>query len=282
MGETIFNMRAMTLAEIQAQELEILKDFHAFCVEKGLTYSLYGGTMLGAIRHGGFIPWDDDLDVAMPRQDYEKFVAEYPSDNSYELHCLERGNSMLAFSRICEMSKTWVKQSLPWCKHETGVYIDVFPLDGAPDEQAAALRFEKQLHKKWMCLKLSRVALRELKNYPYAKMKTNILIRKMLFRNPITRNIDWLGRLDRACKQIPFGSTSHFINASFGEYGMKEYQLLEDFKYTVLKSFEGEMFCVCNGYDRLMRTKYGDYMQLPPEHQRKQKHGGSKFFWKNS
>ena len=113
-------------------------------------------------------------------------------------------------------------------------------------------------------------------------MKTNILIRKMLFRNPITRNIDWLGRLDRACKQIPFGSTGHFINASFGEYGMKEYQLLEDFKYTVLKSFEGEMFCVCNGYDRLMRTKYGDYMQLPPEHQRKQKHRGSKFFWKNS
>jgi phosphorylcholine metabolism protein LicD len=63
---------------------------------------------------------------------------------------------------------------------------------------------------------------------------------------------------------------------------MKEYQLLGDFKYTVLKSFEGEMFCVCNGYDRLMRTKYGDYMQLPTEHQRKQKHGGSKFFWKNS
>ena len=274
-------MRKMSLADIQAQELEILKDFHAFCRARNLTYSLYGGTMIGAIRHEGFIPWDDDLDVAMPRQSYERFVAEYESEKGFELHCLERGNSLLAFSRICEMDKTFVKQSLPWCEHDTGIYIDVFPLDGAPDDPKAAMRFEKKLHNDWMCVKLSRVALRKLNNYHSAKKKLNILVRKALFRNPIARHIDWLGRLDTACKQIPFGETAHFINASFGEYGMREYQLVEDFSSTVLKPFEGQLFCVCNGYDRLMRTKYGDYMQLPPENQRKLKHRGSKFYWKD-
>ena len=273
-------MREMTITDIQSEELKILKDFHAFCLKKNLTYSLYGGTMIGAIRHQGFIPWDDDLDVAMSRQDYDRFVKEYISDNGYILHSLEYGNSMLAFARICEMKKTLVKQSLPWCEHETGIYIDVFPLDGAPDNPTEAKRFVQQLHQKWMCVKLNRVSLRNMKKYRKQKTKMNILVRKMLFRNPISKRIDWLSRLDNACRAIPFGSTGHFINAAFGEYGVKEYQLTEDFTHTVMKHFEDGEFCVCNGYDRLMRTKYGDYMQMPPENKRLLKHRGSKYYWK--
>ena len=271
----------MSITDIQSMELKILEDFHDFCMEKGLVYSLYGGTMIGAIRHEGFIPWDDDLDVAMPRQDYDRMIKEFHSDKGYQLHCLEHGNSLLAFARICEMKETYVKQSLPWCLHETGVYIDVFPLDGAPDDPQEAEKYEQQLHRKWMCVKLNRVSMRKTGDYKKQKTKFNIMVRKMLFRNPISKQIDWLNRLDKACRAIPFGSTGHFINASFGEYGMKEYQLTEDFTHTVMKKFMGKEFCICNGYDRLMKTKYGNYMEMPPANQRRMKHRGSKYFWKD-
>lgn len=272
-------MREMTLKEVQAVSLEVLKDVHTFCVGNNIRYTLYGGTMIGAIRHQGFIPWDDDVDIAMPRPDYEKFLQMYKSKTGYELKCYEHGNSQLAFARVCEMKQTLVTQSLPWCNEDTGVYIDVFPLDGAPDDMKTAEQYIKKLYRSWTCVKLNRVSQRRLLNQKTWGRRMNVLIRKMLFRNPIASRVDWTGRHIKACKTIPFGATRHFVNVSFGEYKMKEYQESADFESTIMVPFEDGMFCVCNGYDHLMRTKYGDYMQLPPESERRLKHGGSNYYW---
>lgn len=272
-------MREMTNKEIQSVSLEILKDVHSFCAEHNIKYTLYGGTMIGAIRHRGFIPWDDDVDIAMPRPDYERFIKEYQSAAGYKLKCYEKGDCQLAFARVCEMKQTRVSQSLPWCKEVTGVYIDVFPLDGAPDDRLSAEKFIKNLYRSWNCIKLSRVAERKLSDQKTWKRKLNVLIRKFLFRNPLVYHIDWTAWHIKRCKKIRYGSTSHFANVSFMEYKMKEYQDIKDFQSTLLVTFEGETFCVCNGYDNLMRTKYGDYMQLPQESERRVKHGGSGYYW---
>ena len=274
-------MREMTLLDIQNVSLELLKDVHDFCIRNKITYTLFGGTMIGAIRHHGFIPWDDDVDIAMPRPEYERFIKEYRSNIGFKVKCYEFGNCQLTFARVCEMERTLVKQSLPWTDEETGVYIDVFPLDGVPDDRKQAERCFKELHRSWTCTKLARVAQRKISEQLTWKRKMNVLIRKILFRNPIASRVDWVGRHIMACKRIPYGSTNHFANVSFLEYKMKEYQEVQDFMSTILVPFEDGMFCVCNGYDHLMRSKYGDYMQLPPEEERTLKHGGSKYYWRN-
>ena len=134
-------MREMTLTEVQQACLDILKDIHNFCQQNGIKYTLQGGTLLGAIRHKGFIPWDDDIDIAMPREDYDRFIRTYTSKKGYKLFSRElapmRKSVFLAFSRVCEMQKTFVDcRMLPWTSEETGVWVDVFPLDGIEDSPA--------------------------------------------------------------------------------------------------------------------------------------------------
>lgn len=102
-------MKEMTLKEIQAVSLEILKDVHMFCLKNDIKYTLQGGTLLGAIRHNGFIPWDEDIDIAMPRPDYERFCQTYASENGYKLICRHNSECYVMYARVCEMEKTLVK-----------------------------------------------------------------------------------------------------------------------------------------------------------------------------
>ena len=140
-------MRRMTIKDIQGISLDILKDIHNFCVEKNIKYTLFAGTLIGAIRHHGFIPWDDDLDIAFTRPEYEKFVKSYESKNGYQLFARERQEKdiYISFARVCEMKKTLVDDSyFPWTKHRTGIWVDVFPLDGADADFERAKEFCKK------------------------------------------------------------------------------------------------------------------------------------------
>lgn len=129
-------MKEMTLKEMQNFELDILKDFHEFCVSNNIRYSLDGGTLIGAIRHKGFIPWDDDIDVVLPRPDYEKLCSLYQSEK-YRLKCFQNDkNCYLGFARIYDFKYTTFDTRYPWCKDKNvGLWIDIFPADGAPDNE---------------------------------------------------------------------------------------------------------------------------------------------------
>jgi len=128
-------MKELSLDEIKQISIDLLQDMHEFCIEHNLKYSLGFGTLIGAIRHMGFIPWDDDIDIMMPRPDYEIFCRTYVSKHGYELVAPCKKGCYISYARICEVEKTLVVSPAAWHSTPSGVWIDIFPVDGAPDDE---------------------------------------------------------------------------------------------------------------------------------------------------
>lgn len=138
------------LTELQKKLLDLLKWFHQVCVENNLTYYLEGGTMLGAVRHSGFIPWDDDLDVCMPREDYEKFNSLF-GNKMFDFIYVENPNSenkdfIYGFTKIYDLNTTLVEGFKTPIKRE--VYIDIFPLDGCGNNLKESKKIYNKIHRK--------------------------------------------------------------------------------------------------------------------------------------
>ena len=127
-------VKELTIEELKAVELNILKDVAKFCEKHDIKYFLCGGTLLGAIRHKGFIPWDDDIDIAMPREDYERFFKLYNSSNTrYHADSLENNpNWHMSFGRVGDTATVLYEHTLKEKYKEYHAFIDVFPVDGIP------------------------------------------------------------------------------------------------------------------------------------------------------
>ena len=268
----------MTLKELQLVSLDILKDVHAFCVGHGICYSVAYGTLLGAIRHKGFIPWDDDIDIMMPRQQYDRFCKEYKSDK-YKLSSPENNKShMVAMARVYDDKVTTSVSRIPWCKQEVGVYIDVFPLDGCPDDEQVF----RELHdiaeaNRWKGI-ARRKAMASFSNRYSLKYNISLFIKKILFLNGMSAR-KYTDKVVRFSKMIPYGQTSHWSQlCCLDAY---EYYDLGLFSSVSPMPFEDTEVMVLNGYDKVLEECYGDYMQLPPVEERV---GHSarviKFYWK--
>lgn len=133
-------MKLLTLRERQIYMLNVLKDIDKFCRENNISYTLCGGTMLGAVRHKGFIPWDDDLDIDMLRQDYDKFIANYKSDK-YKLLCnTDENPEMLSvgYAKVVDPSTFTINKNK---EREYGVFVDVFPLEGLPEDPSQHYKY---------------------------------------------------------------------------------------------------------------------------------------------
>lgn len=269
-------MRKMTSKDIQDVSLDILCDVHKFCIDHNIRYTLQGGTLLGAIRHKGFIPWDDDVDIAMPRPDYERFCKEYHSDKGNELYCLEKGNSELAFARVCDMQRTLVDCSyLPWTGVKTGVWIDIFPLDGIEDVYKFRSKRVRRAYLVWKLASMKRYTQRRHTVPLSCKEWLSLMVKKLFFRF-----YDPLSHHQRICTEIPFGTTRYYCNLAFMQYKERECHpvaVLEPFE---LRSFEDYEFLTLHDYDTALREKFGDYMQLPPEDQRIARHDYNEYDWK--
>ena len=127
-------MNKLNLQELQQVSLGILVDIHNFCVSHNLRYSIAYGTLLGAVRHKGFIPWDDDIDVVMPRPDSDNFCKLYSSKENRLLYAGNDWSLSLGFCRVADISKTRFEECSPWTKEDVGVWVDVFPIDGVEDD----------------------------------------------------------------------------------------------------------------------------------------------------
>ena len=274
-------MREMTLKDIQQVSLDILKDVHEFCLKNAIRYTLQGGTLLGAIRHKGFIPWDDDVDIAMPRPDYDRFIKSYQSQKGYKVFSREyphlSAEVYLAYARVCDMNRTYVDyRNMEWASVMTGVWIDVFPLDGIENDIN-----ERKVHFNKM--------------YRIWKLGNNVRFSNRPFKlnNTFRKNVTWLKSkfisffvnysiIDKhisLCRQVKFGETQFYIQAVFMGYGMNEVHQVSVMDEIIETPFENLKLCVMAGYDEALREKYGDYMQLPPKEKRVNHHGG-KYYWK--
>lgn len=275
-------MREMTCQEIKDVSLEILKDVHEFCVNNGIKYTLQGGTLLGAIRHKGFIPWDDDIDIAMPRQDYERFIRLYQSRKGYHVYCRElsgKKDVFISFARVCEMNMTFVDgEAQTWNLNKTGVWIDVFPLDGMDDGAVKRIINFKLTYLTW---KLCNVRRSWYSNYSYSKTmrekllmfikkKLAIFVPKSIFEVHIA-----------LCKRIQFGKTHYYSNSAYMWYGMRECHKVKVLDEVILAPFEDQFFYIMRDYDEALTEKYGDYMKLPPKEKQIAEHEMNKYYWIN-
>lgn len=144
-------MDILSVQEIQGVLLRIMKYIHAFCAENDILYSLDGGTLIGAIRHKGFIPWDDDIDIAMPRPYYEKFVKTFRDSEEYKLFAPERRNSYINYARVCDVKNTIGHFRTPWTQEDVGVWVDVFPIDGeAEDVEVWKKEVRRLIQYRWL------------------------------------------------------------------------------------------------------------------------------------
>lgn len=258
-------MREMTLREVQLFGLEILKDVHRFCILNDIKYSLAYGTLIGAIRHKGFIPWDDDIDIIMPRPDYERFCKTFTSVSGFSIFSPVLGNCYLGYSRVCDLKKTWV-HSMPWCHQSpSGMWIDIFPIDGIDINRNSDEDFQNLSNLESKRYK-ARIPMDNIKRPMPFKRLIRTLAKKVIFCRSNIQSV--VSLYENYIKDIDLGSSEYCGNRAILAYYKKELYPRKLFESYVDVEFEGFSFKAVAGYDELLRTIYGDYMQLPPVEKR--------------
>lgn len=276
-------MKEMTTKEVQKLMLDIMKDVHKFCFENGIGYSLSGGTLLGAIRHDGFIPWDDDIDIQLPRPDYDKFIHTYTSSKGYKVISKEiEGTEGVSYTyaRVCDVEKTYVDTgTVPWNTEEVGVWIDVLPCDGMPSEKTYAEYHFKKLKKlvlKHYIWGVKKTPISNIKKGNSFLARYHFFCKKLiglfLFSDPFPE-------LLKERKRFKYEDCDFFIGTP--KNGMGEWQPRSNMESFFLHKFEDTEFYVMKGFDANLKGLFGDYMKLPPLEQRKN-HDFNHYYWKDN
>lgn len=273
-------MKEMTLQDVQAVSLDIMKHLDAFCKEHNIKYSLGYGSLIGAIRHKGFIPWDDDLDVVMMREDYEKFCDIYEDSSKYKLFSYNRKNMYQPMGRLCEMQESYVRTALPLFTEQTGVWIDIFPLDSVDDDKPQFdLRkgiVEDSFNRVWQC----RYNMRRWKSFKSLIHLKTFWLWLLNVRRARRQINDLVKHFNDLCVSFASPSSKMMSLLVFPAYIKRDWSPKAVFDETISVPFEDSFFQAMKGYDEWLRIIYGDYLKLPPEEKRKAGHSSHKFYWR--
>lgn len=260
-------MTKMSLAEIQKTELNILIEFDKVAREHNLKYSLNAGTLLGAVRHQGFIPWDDDVDVSMPRPDYETLIRLnkehqlWPSQ--IELCCFEDGTLSTPFMKLFDRRTKIVERNYKQNESQS-LWLDIFPVDGLPADKKS---IEKHYKKAMFWCRLSNASVVR------AGYGSNwlVIIIKTLFMKPLAKLI---GRKKIASKlraialTYPYETSPNCGVVSWAYDGPGQVLTREDYENLIELPFEGLHFYATASWDQNLTGIFNDYMQIPPESER--------------
>ncbi|MBQ3284143.1 MAG: LicD family protein [Ruminococcus sp.] len=261
----VINIDRETLRKLQLKELESLVYFDNFCKEHDLTYFLLGGCVIGAVRHNGFIPWDDDIDVMMPRRDYERMLKLWKQEESNERFLMLKTDGEVftgnCFATLIDTSATMVKENQKNIDVPHGIVTDVFPLDGCPDGRLQ--RYMQYYHAMMYSLYISEVV--PSKHGGLIKIVSSILLKLVPSRERRTKI--WK-KHEKKMTRYAFNTHKKCTELCAGPgYMRNEYPQIA-FKEIVYHEFEGLQMPIPKGYDAYLKMAFGDYMQLPPEDQR--------------
>lgn len=271
-------MKELTLKDLQKYSLQILIEVDRWCSDNQVTYTLCGGSLIGAVRHKGFIPWDDDVDIAMPRPDYEKFVRGF-NKNGYICIAPELGNSWIPFARVCETTETVAVPYCPWCTvDDYGVGIDIFPWDGEPSDINEFRKHMSYIQKQHAILYQVRGSKMNLTFNSGILRFCKIFGKKVIYGH---HNIEkLLNKIIDNCKKYKFEESTYCGNLSCPTYGTKERNRVCVFSSFTKTIFEGHEVSVISNYNEYLSDIFGDYMKLPPVKDRIPKHNEHKVYFK--
>lgn len=248
------------IEEVQKIMLDVLSEIDRICRENNIKYILDGGSMLGAVRHKGFIPWDDDLDIAMLREDYDKLLelCKTQLGDGYVWESIETNtNYPLNFAKVKKRNTVYKERCYKDLDIEQGVYIDVFPIDDVNQKQ-----FKKQLRMVafWNCVRWCILGI-----YPKTYKRFFYLPFTLLGIKKVDKQSNkWMKKYN--------GNNSPTVYKICHQGKMKPQYPRSVYENVIDYEFCGKKFYIPADYDNFLKGRFGDYMQLPPENKRRPCH----------
>ena len=251
-------MKRKHLLKVKKEEIDILDFIDDFCNTNDLKYFLIGGTLLGGYRHKGFIPWDDDIDVAMMRDDYDKFIKLFKNNENFYLDCYKTNeNYWLPFLKVRKRNTSYVENVLVNYSGDNGIWVDIFPIDNGGLLDTFRFKF----------VSFTRIVLSKKNNVLYTK---NGFIKELLISIctifPKKFLIFWQEFFMKICKN----NDSEFVLNLGSQYGEKKQKhLRKNFLPLKLIEFEGKKYSCPANSENILKKIYGvNFMQLPPVEKR--------------
>jgi len=262
---------AHELSPLQSEMLQMIKWFHNFCIKKDITYYVVGGTMLGTARHQGFIPWDDDIDVGVPRKDYNRLltlgVELEKSHGKYVLESYHNGNDdyEYPYAKLYNTSTMLIENKRK--KPKRGIFIDIFPLDGIGISKEDALRNFVPIKRKLNLLASRSCAVRDGRTF----MK-NMAVRVVgIFPEFLVGAHKLISQIDELCEKRDFDDYE-FVGNIVGNWREKEIMSRACFGKPTLYLFEDTQIYGVEDYDGYLSCLYRDWRKLPPKEKQKSEH----------
>lgn len=267
-------MKKISFRDAQLGAYEILKFLDAFCRKNNLTYFLMYGSLIGAVRDKGIIPWDDDIDIMMPRPDYDKLIQICSTENILPFKLFENSIVSEYPHPISRMSDQRYKTNFANEKdYGIGLFVDIYPLDGVGDDLKRAHKLIKKAYRNAsLCFLTSRKKFG--RDNTKSKIRMAVKFPAYIWAN-LLGNHHYIKKSIKLCKEYSYEESKYVsgIAQPFRECnGENKNIYLKEWFEVIETEFEGRKFYIPKGYDKILKMGYGDYMVPLPENQRDTHH----------
>ncbi len=266
-------MEKIELDDLKRIQLDILQNVAAFCEKNKIRYYLSYGTLLGAVRHKGYIPWDDDIDIMMPRPDYMKFINTFNGacvDNKVVSHFLDPSYPW-PFAKVIN-TRTVMTEFINYAYKDMGVYIDIFPIDGLPDNKSDLSSLLNRIK-----LMKSLLAIKRGKKFHTRKPLQNFVLNFSFLLSFINYS-KLLKKLDSVASKYPYDGSKNTMILVVAENMKNEILPKSIYDGSVNLEFENQLFSAPNEYKKWLEHFYGDYMTPPPAEKRISQHASIAYY----
>mgnify|MGYP003312245091 CR=1 FL=1 len=258
---------------MQQVTLRLMKDIHNFCEKHELTYFLAYGSLIGAFRHRGPIPWDDDMDIYMPRPDFEKFCATFPDTWYSKLVTPDRGAAPMPFARLFDTLRTWAVAAWKFAPEPTGCCIDIFPLDGASADLTVhqeKMRMFNEIKQKLIVLRLRLSWILSKACNVRRRQKPKLLVKSQILY-PLKKK-SWMKKAREIMLSESYETSDWVTNYCDTDHRDRVHMPKSWFADKILVPYADAQFYAPIGYDEHLRNYFGDYMTPPKKVERKGSH----------